>query len=251
MTPVNHKYFESLRMFILPAVLILFCGLNTTGAMRSNNTLHPDSLKARIAQSQPGYQTLSARARVTWSDGTEETSFQTGIRMKRDSLVWMSLSSSGLEGARLLILPDSMRVMNQLAGITSSHDLSYLQFWLPFPVSFSMLQQFISGQRLTIGERESAVAEEDSLLALHTESDTRRETTWVDKQNYTLKKILLKDKLMQQSMEIIFESYSPLHGKPFSFKRIINIQHGPASIRMTIDITKAKMNEDLIYPFDK
>lgn len=210
-----------------------------------------DTLAAHIAATQPNYQTLSARAKVTWNDGNEETSFQTGIRMKQDSVVWMSLSAAGIEGVRLLIGRDSMRVLNNLSGDVSTHDLSYLQFWLPFPVNFPMLQQFIAGQRMAIGEKAAMVSAEDSLWVLHTESDNMRETVWVDKQHYTLRKILLKDKLMNQDMEVIFEAYSALDGKPFSFRRLIHIHHGPASMQMTIEVTRAKLNEVLTYPFEK
>ncbi|MBL0309561.1 MAG: DUF4292 domain-containing protein [Bacteroidetes bacterium] len=210
-----------------------------------------DTLIARIAATQFDYQTLSARAKVSWSDGDERTSFQTGIRMKKDSLVWMSLSTAGIEGVRLLIGRDSMRVLNNFSGDMTTHDLSYLQFWLPFPVNFNQLQQFIAGQRMSIGEKAALVTEQDSFWVLHTESNNMRETVWVDKQEYTLRKILLKDKLLNQDMEIIFEAYAALNEKPFSYRRLMTIHHGAAVMQMSIEISRAKRNEELTYPFDK
>lgn len=61
-------------------------------------------------------------------------------------------------------------------------------------------------------------------------------------------KILLKDKLLKQDMTITFDSYNSLNQKPFSYKRNIIIHRDAATMMLSMEITKAQVNEELNFP---
>jgi hypothetical protein len=217
-------------------------------------SLNYDSLVAKIAANKTGYHTLSARAKLTWDDGNSEQEFSANIRMLKDSIVWMSLSGAmGVEGARVFITPDTFLLINKVSNEYAYRGFDYLQSWLMFPITFTMLQQLIAGEKLDIRERASMVRRQDSLCLLYCETDKMNEKVWVDTVNYTIQKILLKDKLLKQDMTVTFDDYNSQgasSGKPFSHQRVIDVNRDGLKLKLTIEISKVKLNDELSYPFE-
>lgn len=233
-------------------IVIAAAASRSLGASLQDSTfLNYDSIYSKVSANQLNWRTLSQRCKMSSDDGHSQQDFQATMRMAKDSLVWLSISGAlGVEGARVLMTPDSFRMINKIEGEYSVHDFGYLRNWLLFPVGFKMLQQILSGAKLTINERATLATRQDSTYVLYSEGDNLMEKIWVDTVNYTIQKILLKDKMFRQDMDITFEGYSNVSGKPYSLKRTINVNREGNSMELSIDISKVKVNEALTYPFE-
>lgn len=231
-------------------ITILFVFLSVVTFAQDSLQVNFDSVFNNLVVNQISYKTLSERTTLTWDDGNTAQQFNANIRVKKDSLIWMSLGVFGFEGARVLISPDSFRLANKLTNEYIVRDYSFIQSWILMPVNFEMLQQIIVGQKISIAEKAKLVAVEDSCYVLYLESEKLLEKIWVDTQNYTLKKILLKDKLLKQDMTITFDSYNSLNQKPFSYNRSIVIHRDATTMKLSMDITKARVDEELNFPFE-
>jgi hypothetical protein len=237
----------------IAAFLFLFLQFKILLSQNVQDTLwlNSESLLQKILEQQIEPQTFSVRAKLTWDDGKAEQDFQMSLRLKTDSLVWLSLTGPlGVEGARILMTPDSFRIINKLANEYAVRNFSFFQNWLMFPASFSMLQQIILGQKINIQERAILAKREDSALVIYLESDKMQEKIWVNTESYTIHKILLKDKLLKQDMTITFGLYNSLLGKPFSYQREIAVNRDGALMKLTMEITKTRLNEELSFPFE-
>jgi len=226
--------------------LFLFSGAFAQDSLQVNF----DSVYSKVVANQIQYKTLSERTTLTWDDGNTAQQFNASIRVRKDSLIWMSLGMFGFEGARVLISLDSFRLVNKLTSEYMVRDYNFIQSWILMPVNFEMLQQILAGQKISINEKATSVTKEDSSYVLYMESDKLLEKVWVDSVSYTIKKILLKDKLLKQDMAITFDSYNSLNQKPFSYKRNIIIHRDAATMKLSMEITKAQVNEELNFPFE-
>lgn len=226
--------------------LFLFSGAFAQDSLQVNF----DSVYSKVVANQIQYKTLSERCNLTWDDGNTAQQFNASIRLRKDSLIWMSLGMFGFEGARVLISPDSFRLVNKMTSEHMVRDYNFIQSWILMPVNFEMLQQILAGQKISINEKATSVTKEDSSYVLYMESDKLLEKVWVDSVSYTIKKILLKDKLLKQDMTITFDSYNSLNQKPFSYKRNIIIHRDAATMMLSMEITKAQVNEELNFPFE-
>ena len=236
---------------ILLALMLNIHGVMHAQSMPDTARITFDTLVRRIALNQTGYHTLSAKAKLTWDDTKSQQDFSATLRMKKDSIVWMSITGPmNVEAARVLIKPDTFQLLNKVNTEYTGHDFSYINNWLLFPVSFPMLQQILSGERPDIHEKASTAAYQDSMFIIYAENNNLLEKIWVNSGNYTIAKILLKDKLLTQQMSITFDSYNLLEGKPFSYHRVIEVNRDGAILVLTIDFTKVKLNENLSYPFE-
>lgn len=212
--------------------------------------LNVDTLLARIDSNRLGYTTLSERTVLTWDDGNTAQQVSGSIRLKKDSVVWLSLGMFGFEGARAFITADTFRLLNKLTAEYTVKDINYLRNWIALPVNFTMLQQMLTGERFAIDDRARMAVREDSAVVIYLESDKLQQKLWVDTVNYTLQKLLLKDKLLKQDMTITFDSYNSLNQKPFSYKRSIVINRDGTVYRLDMAINRAQVNEELSYPFE-
>ena len=239
--------------FIVSVFTVLLFGNALFAQSQLDSLVNYDSLAIKMAANQVDYRTLSERAKLVLDDGTSEQDFQANIRTLKDSLVWMSLTGAmGIEGARIFITRDSFRIINKIAGEYSVRDFDYLTSWLLFPVNFKMLQQIIAGSKLSINERASVAIYQDSMYLVYCENEKLVEKLWVNTGNYTIAKILLKDKMLQQEMSLTFEGYNDLNGKPFSYKRVIDVTREGVKLKLTMDIDmkKTRLNDNLTYPFE-
>ncbi|HLP53232.1 MAG TPA: DUF4292 domain-containing protein [Chitinophagales bacterium] len=231
-------------------LLLLFLGLSFSAHAQDSLQLNFDTVLTRVQANQIPYKTLSERTVLTWDDGNIAQQFNASIRVKRDSVIWMSLGMFGFEGARAFITPDSFRLINKLTSEYMVQEVGYIKNWISLPVNFAMLQQIIAGEQLTVDEKAHLVAREDSAFVLYLESDKMQEKVWVDTVNYTIRKILLKDKLLKQDMTITFDSYNSLSQKPFSYKRDIVINRDGQVFKLGMQISRAQADEELSFPFE-
>lgn len=99
------------------------------------NELKFDWLKAK----------LSADAFIDSSSN----SFSIALRIKRDSIIWMSLSKLGIEGARIIITKDSVKFVNTMDKRYFKGDFTYISKLLNTELDFEMLQSLLVGNSVT------------------------------------------------------------------------------------------------------
>ena len=112
---------------------------------------HADSLRV-IQQTVDGlfrnkidFQTFSARMKVHYegSDG-KDYEFNAFIHIKKDSMIWVSINAAlGIEALRLLITPDSVKILDKLKKIARLRSVSFLQEEVHLPVDFRTLQDLL------------------------------------------------------------------------------------------------------------
>lgn len=236
-------------LFRFTFFFILFCSLSLCHAQDSLQ-LNYDTVSSKIISNQIAYKTLSLRSRMNWYDGNTEQEFLATIRMKKDSVIWLSLGLFGIEGARVLITPDSFFLINKLSNEYLAHDFSYIENWLMFPVNFKILQQILVGEKISIDSKISLAAKNDSAVVLFDETYKLFEKARVNNTNYTIENILLKDKMLKQDLSATFDSYNLLNQKPFSYKRNIRINRDSQSMNLQMEILKVMVDGDLSFPFE-
>ena len=87
----------------------------------------------------------------------ESDSFTMNVRMARDSAIWISLSPAlGVELARVLLLPDSVRVISKvpLNKFVFEGNYTQLEESLGIPFDFYTLQDLFSGNPLGLNPQE-------------------------------------------------------------------------------------------------
>lgn len=211
-----------------------------------------DSIVQRADGNRIAYDWFATRIRIEYSDGKSEIDFTAVVRMRRDSVIWLSLQGPfGIEGARVLISPDTIRVVNHLSNEYAVQPVSSLTRMLPIQASIRELQDFILGYYLHLsGLTPQYRGMEDSLHLLQAESAQLLYRAFLYPQNYTMAKSLLTDKMAGQQMSITFGGYATEAGHPFSEDRTIGLKQGEQTYTLHLSYSKVRVNEPLDFPFE-
>jgi len=126
---------------------------DTTEMVIVHKDVHPDSL-AHLHEVLEGmyahhidYTTFSAKVKVDYSNAQgRQPNFTANIRMKKDSIIWVDISGPlGINVFRILITPDTLKILDELAHTYKTRTLSYLQEVAEIPFDFGSLQDLLVG----------------------------------------------------------------------------------------------------------
>ncbi|RYY31568.1 MAG: DUF4292 domain-containing protein, partial [Chitinophagaceae bacterium] len=93
------------------------------------------------------FNTFSAKVKVAFEgkDG-KKSDFNANIRLYKDSALWISINALlGIEAFRVLITPDSVKVLNKVDKIIQLRSVSYLKEVARIPFTFNDLQDLLIG----------------------------------------------------------------------------------------------------------
>jgi len=136
--------------------LILIAGLMVIAGCRSKKelvdgrevrVLNYEKLSAKMEERVEAMDYYSSRVNGRFDDGKLKTNFTAKVRMKKDSVIWMSVSVAlGIEVARVMLTPDSIMMINRLQKNYFTGGYDYLSTTLGVPVSYEMAQAIFTGE---------------------------------------------------------------------------------------------------------
>ncbi len=92
---------------------------------------------------------LTANSKIKFSDGKKNMSASANIRMKKDSIIWISVTPGlGIEAARGLITRDSVLFINRLNREYTAYSFQDLSRQFNFDITFDLIQAALLGNML-------------------------------------------------------------------------------------------------------
>ncbi len=109
----------------------------------------PDLIKPMAPKiASLNYEWLSYRMNVAildYNSKKETMSVSAFFVNRKDSIIYVAISKLGIEGARVVATPDSVKYLNHLTSTYYSGDYSFLNKLLGFNVNFHILQSIFAG----------------------------------------------------------------------------------------------------------
>lgn len=166
---MKRNYMNKTRLFrfiiyILSIFSLFSCKTQETISNASNRakedtiqiktTLGSDSIIYKMTENQFNFEWLSAKFTADYETDNNNTSFSGQIRIRKDSIIWISISKFSIEGARILITQDSIFVINRMDNNYFKSDFNYINRFINSTVDFDMLQAFIVGNDFKYYEKD-------------------------------------------------------------------------------------------------
>jgi hypothetical protein len=220
--------------------------------------VHADSMQVihqavnGLARNHIDFQTFSGHLHVHYqgSDG-KDYEFNAVIHIKKDSMIWASVNAIlGIEGFRLLITPDSVKILERGKKIARLRSVSYLQDQIHLPINFRTLQDLLIGNPIFL----------DTANILYYRSETRGLTLFSTGAVFTNlitlnadftpqhSKLDETDPLRVRTGDMTYGDYNYSGVVPFSTYRKISVAER-SKVDIEIGYKQFKFNELLSYPF--
>ena len=164
---------------------------------------------------------LKAKSRVAWKSGNNTDNYSVDIRVKKDSIIWVNISQSGLTGATGLFGQDRVQFYQKISG--EYYNLTYdsLSTMMGFRIDYRMLQSLIVGNQ-PFKKNNSRVIRENENIIIKQDSGRIKIDNMVGP-NRKLKKLLVRDEPSSNKLTLDFEEFTNLNQVIFPFSSQITL----------------------------
>jgi Domain of unknown function (DUF4292) len=221
---------------------------------------HADSVKFidetfnRLQKNRISFKTFSAKMKVNYegSDGNGYD-FTAYMRIQKDSIIWIRVDAVlGVEAFRILITPDSVKILNKLGknkGLIL-RSVSYLQEVAKVPLNFKTIQDLLIGNPIYIDSNIVFYRNEDAGISLLSVGELFKNYITLNKTDYTMKHAKLDDVdvMRVRTCDLTYGDYEQRDTTRFSTYRKISIAE-KSKLDIEISFKQYNFNEALSFPF--
>lgn len=185
----------------------------------------------------------------------DQQSGNINVRIRKDSVIWISASLIGVEGGRIYITRDSVQVLDKLHREYYAGDFAYLSQRLNVPVTFDMVQALLLGNYLAPqnASTQPTVVTEGPLQRVNFEEAGLLVQQLISLERGRTQQLQVQAPANQNKLTVDYTDFRPLERtpQPFAYSSLVQIQQGqtpPTTLTITyrsVDIDK----ERLQFPF--
>lgn len=211
--------------------------------------MRPKALLKEVEATQIQYRTLQAKAKIEYETPDERTSFKGDLRMLKDSVIWMSIKPAlGLEVARILVTPDTIKILDRINKQYLIQPYSYIEQMYQAPLDFAVLQSLVSGGLIYTNHKELEVDIVDNHYLLVYESDSLRNTMHINPVNFTVSNLMIEDPIYQRHVRIDYTDYATVDSQLFSHQRRVKAE-AEQQYSLELDFSRVSFDRDLTFTF--
>lgn len=197
-------------------------------------------LMKHLLDNQVNADWFGGKAKLTYADEYGRESFSANIRIRKDSIIWMNFKKFSLEGARVLIRPDSIFVIDRLNSQYAAKSFEAAQREYNLPVGFQGLQALLLGNPVFFSS-ETVASTDSSYYLLLQKTDRLEAKYWLDDAKMLLRRLMVNDFRNNRRVDVFASDYQRLEDKQnFSYVRRFNL-NSPDMGEMNVEIEFSKV----------
>lgn len=264
-----NRFFKLTVFFILPCILLLVssCKTKRSTLKQPLREYGFNYLYSKMLENHFNFEFVNAKFYASYKTGKDKTDVKGQLRMKNDSVIWISFSPAlGIEAARMIMTDDSVKFINRLNKKYFKGEYSLLDSLLNTTIEYSIFQSMLIGNDLTQYDVNKYRASIDGGLYRITiqerkkirkfiksdETDTKIlvQNIWLDPETFRIRKVALKELNDgdNKNLEVIYGVYRQVGDQHFPNEIQIKIS---AQKLVVIDVkfTKVEVDQPLRFPF--
>ncbi|MCO6492575.1 MAG: DUF4292 domain-containing protein [Phaeodactylibacter sp.] len=222
--------------FLLGLSSLNSCSATRKGGKVAKKEVNADFLLKQMARQKLRPEWFSARTSIDYDDGSQSFSASATIRMRRDSLLWISIKKLGFELARVQVTRDSVYVLDRINNEYAIEGLGYLSQSYGLPADLTHLQDVILGNPVFFESKGLQVEPLGPSYHLMGRGLAIESDYWIDPNGFVLRKMAFNDKKNSQQVNMLFEEYGETpDNQKFSYLRKLEMNSqnsGKAAVSM-------------------
>lgn len=217
----------------------------TIAAMERNTT----QKIAAIQQNQIVFNRLSIKAKASINLNGNANDVTMNIRIANDEKIWISVTAiAGLEVARMLITPDSVKIINRLESTYIRKPFNFIHQYTNPQVSFATLQSVLVGNVWAeiFAQKHEMAAEGlarmvGDLSSIHYQLDFN--------EGFKMQVLDLEDAAAEQHLLVRYSDFSDEGGQLLPHQLKLSSLVGGKSVQAELKYAKIEKDIDLDFPF--
>ena len=237
--------------------LLVSCGKKTVG---TSSAPVPDEL----AIENIDFDYLTSSSKIRYSNDNQNVSATANIRIKKDSVIWISVTPGfGIEAARGLVTRDSLVFINRLDKEYSSYSFQELSDKFNFDINYDLLQAVLIGDMPRALTSEDQVKKQADHFLVRQQEGPLTIDNFIDARLMKVDRVAVIDetnrdprsgKRTKNTLNLQYEDFKRLDDQWLPFKNVVSLDYRSQGQkrRTQIDIQYKKANiveEELRFPF--
>ena len=198
------------------------------------------------------FNTLVAKVKVEYRGANgKKPDFNADVRVKKDSIIWISINSILGEALRAVITKDSVKVLYKYPDkYVQLRSIEYIQEVTHIPFSFTELQDVLMGNPIYLDSNIVSYKNEEKTISLMSVGALFKHLLTVDKGNYlpVHSKLDDIDVLRARTCDITYDDYEMKNGINFSKYRKIVVSE-KTRLEIELQFKQFDFNNQLSFPF--
>jgi hypothetical protein len=239
---------------VLCALLLLAtsaCKTKKNIASLPNTANNPQkkSVMAQLMDADLTFSTYSTKAKTHIKIDSSTYDINLNIRIKRNDTIWISVSYFGIEGGRVLITPDSIKMLNRLQSQYLVKPFSYLSKYAHAKVDFNALQSIFTGNIMAFCYGNEASISKDS--SGYTIRGFKWDLSYQAKFNNLTKIVetILSDSKLGQQLQINYANFIPSNKTNIPTQVVLKTTANQKTITASMLYTIPQIDKKLDFPF--
>jgi len=267
-----------LHLLLFLGAVLLFSCKSQREAVQIDRQLKKKKTSALVSQIKAQeFKTdlLSIKTNVAFKTEKLSDSFKMYIRLKQDSVIWVSATYYRVEVARLLLTPDSVKILDRKEKKYYSGDFQVLNINFETDFNFYTLQDLILGNSSSLLDGKLKIKNDKRYYILNTSKKFKdvkeMKVTQIEKElinvdeggetfninyslyynptNYHLERLMAKETKNDKSIFVKYSNFKELNGQQFPHDILYNVVSDKL-MKLNVSYMKVEEQESLKYPFN-
>ncbi len=203
------------------------------------------------------FTTFSAKIDLDYEDADgKKYNVNAHVRMYKDSVIWISITAIlGIEGLRVLITPDSVKLLDKQNKVYMPRSVSYLQEVTALPLDLATLQDLILGNPVFLDSNIISYSRNANTISLQSNGDFFKNLFTIGETDKLVQSSKLDD-IDPSRSRTCYLTYSDYEDEKepngfkvnFATKRSIHVAE-KKKLDIKMDFKQVDFNEKLSFPF--
>lgn len=201
------------------------------------------------------FEYMHGKARMVLRDANKEREVKANIRIRKDSVIWMTFSVIGVQGGKALINKDSITIVNNVDNEYFQFDYAELSKRYNFEINYHVIQSAMLGNLIMPRKESDEVHQETAFFILKQQANTISVDNYVSLASKKLEKVELKESNSANSLVLNYSNFQPMDSKLFPYNGTINLFYktiaGLLNTTIIFEYNKAEVGDkELKFPFN-
>ena len=211
--------------------------------------------RSKLDIRQVDFEYFSGKAKIYYKDHELDIKAKANVRMRKDSVIWISFSAVGIQGARCLINQDSITILNMFKKEYYVFDYDSLSRQFNFDINFESIQSAAIGNLIKSNGSGDNVAKTGDFFVLHQNSGSVTINNYVNPNTMKLERVEMLEDESKNSATISYYDFQVLKNTVFPFSAVISLfytaDNKTLNTQIEFEYNKAEIeNKELKFPFN-
>lgn len=213
------------------------------------DNLKLQKLKA-IRSKQVDFNTFSGKAQTKLNVNGDTHDVTLNIRIKKGEQIWISVTAIlGVEAARALITPDSIKIMNRLESTYLKRPFSYVYGYTSKQINYKTLESLLTGNAVTELVNDDAVMKADNGNVILSGNLQDLLYDLIIGPDLRVSRTDMSNQIARQSIHITNADFIQVGAKVIPSKVSINSSVGAKNFQADLHYNKVEFDQSLSFPF--